>query len=221
MIEMTGLTGKAGEELIMILHTTVTMNGYLDILKNRNVIVFSGRSTLRSMISSSAKADTLLNIFDRLTVILRVVNSKSRKVKIQEFKIYCNETYEFILSAYPPPEIQISPTLHKLLAHSWEVMESSNCGRGLGNLSEGGLEACNKLLRRYRSRLSRKTSQDDNLRDTIRRLFILGDPELSDVRLKVAEKCQICKVPGHTRGDCNGVHGPMAYIDSVVNSFFW
>ena len=157
----------------------------------------------------SAKADTLLNLFDRLTVILRVVNSKSRKVKIQEFKIYCNETYEFILTTYPPPEIQISPTLHKVLAHSWEVMESSNCERWLGNLSEGGLEACNKLLRRCRSWLSRKTSQDDNLRDTIRRLFILGDPELSDVRLRLLKNAKFVKSRGiqEVRGDCNSVYG--------------
>ena len=36
---------------------------------------------------------------------------------------------------------------------------------GLGTIAEGGLEACNKLLRRYRIRLSRKCTQVDNLKD--------------------------------------------------------
>ena len=91
----------------------------------------------------------------RLSVILRIVSSKDKVNKLDEFKQYCQETYKLVLEKYSPPKCFLSPTVHKLLAHSWELIEK-NSGVGLGTLSEGGLEASNKLLRRFRVNLSRK-----------------------------------------------------------------
>ena len=45
---------------------------------------------------------------------------------------------------------------------SWMGASVKNDNRGLGNLSEGGVEACNKLLRRFKISLSRKCDHVTN-----------------------------------------------------------
>ena len=76
----------------------------------------------------------------------------------------------------------VTPTLHKLLAHTLQVISDHNGGYGLEDLSEEGLEACNKLVRRYRDRLSRKFSLEDNIRDVLTRINCQSDPILSSFR---------------------------------------
>ena len=112
----------------------------------------------------------------RLAVALRVISSKRelREEKVTEFN---RETYKLILTSYPPPQVKISPSVHKLLGHSWDLV-ALNDNFGLGTVSEGGIEACNKLLRRYRTQLSRKTSQHDYLQDCVKRLWVNSDPVL-------------------------------------------
>ena len=59
------------------------------------------------------------------------------------------------------PWAAISPSVHRILAHSWEVIEM-NGGYGLGDVSEEGLEALNKLIRQMRSHGARKDSTVHN-----------------------------------------------------------
>ncbi|KAI6646912.1 hypothetical protein LOD99_9104 [Oopsacas minuta] len=66
----------------------------------------------------------------------------------------CKETYEYILVQFP--WANITSSLHKLLSHSFKIIGDYNNGRGLQNLSEECLEACNMFLRRYRENLARK-----------------------------------------------------------------
>ena len=73
--------------------------------------------------------------------------------------------------------ISVPPSLHKLLAHSWELIDL-NDGRGLKCFDESGLEANNKILRSIRLKLARKTSQADNLQDVINRIGIRSESEL-------------------------------------------
>ena len=61
----------------------------------------------------------------------------------------------------------ITPTSHKVLAHAPNIISGFNNGLGLEQLSEEGLEASNKLIRRYRERLSRKFSFQDNINDIL------------------------------------------------------
>ena len=102
-----------------------------------------------------------------------------KQVNVEEYKKFCIETYEFLLDNFSNTNrwISISPTLHSLLAHSWEII-SANDGVGLGEYTEGGLENSNKFLRFYRIRLSRKNSQSSNLYDCITRLWLRGDPAI-------------------------------------------
>ena len=71
----------------------------------------------------------------------------------------CRETYETILTNYP--WVHIKPTIHKLLAHAPQIISDHN----------DGFDACNKLIRRYRERLTRKFSFEDNIRDIFVRLI--------------------------------------------------
>ena len=59
------------------------------------------------------------------------------------------------------PWVNITPSLHKLLAHCAELIRDCNNGRGLKELSEG-LEACKKLILRFREHLARKTCFSHN-----------------------------------------------------------
>ena len=101
-----------------------------------------------------------LNEFlNRLWVILFVYTSQSKThVNTPLFREFCAITYELLLNSFQNSEskwLNISPTLHMLLAHSWELIEiNDNCG--LGEFSETGLEHNNKFLRFFRQFRARK-----------------------------------------------------------------
>ena len=99
------------------------------------------------------------------------------------------------------PNAHITPTVHKTLAHSWELIDM-NGGCGLGSYSEEGLESCNKLLQKIRISLSRKTSKDDNQIDCIQRLWFRSDPEVNLVRKNALPYCMICNLRGHGTRYC-------------------
>ena len=77
----------------------------------------------------------LAKIHTQLAAILRVYNS-CRKVNTVELGKLCKDTYLLILDSFP--WASITPTLHKLLAHSEELILESNSGFGLKEFSEEG-----------------------------------------------------------------------------------
>ena len=85
-----------------------------------------------------------------LSVCLRIVESLAQ-VNIDSFKEYCKNTYMHLIDTLP--WVSITPTLHKLLGHSWELI-SLNEGVGLKRLDESGMEGCNKMLRTIRTKHS-------------------------------------------------------------------
>ena len=88
------------------------------------------------------------------------------------------------------PWASITPTLHKLLAHSEELISESNSGFGLKEFSEEGTEACNKLVRKYRETLARKDSFETNIMDIFVRLASQSDPvSVSYRRCLICERC--------------------------------
>ena len=52
--------------------------------------------------------------------------------------------------------------LAQALAHPEELLSEVNSGSGYKCFSEEGSEACNKLIRKYREQLARRTSFEDN-----------------------------------------------------------
>ena len=108
------------------------------------------------------------------SVILRVMSHKG-EVNVVEYKKYCTKLYAMSINDFPRvinkkppgPWISITPSVHKLLANSWELMQNNN-NHGLGALKEAGLEGCNKILRSCRINFAIKTSQSVNLEDTVK-----------------------------------------------------
>ena len=115
------------------------------------------------------------DIYNNIGAILRVYNS-SRRVDTEELEFACRGVYRLILEKFP--WAYVSPTLHKLLAHATGIISHFNDGYGLETLSEEGIDACNKHIRRFRDRLSRKFSFEDNIRDIFIRLISQSDPIL-------------------------------------------
>ena len=70
-----------------------------------------------------------------------------------------------------------------------------------------GIEAWNKLIRRYRERLSRKFSFEDNIKDVFVRLISQSDPILRSYRI-VGKKDFQTDISEH-----------IIYQDSLVDSF--
>ena len=160
-----------------------------------------------------------------LSVILRLFCS-SKSINVHEYKKLCTDLYVFILESFPHVNskpgtwVSITPSLHKLLGHSWELIES-NDSRGLKNLDESGLEGNNKILRSIRLNLARKTSQEANLEDTIRRMWVGSDPKINNIRLKTRSYCKHCKEHGHSTRYCKinkPVFGPLTDDDALFDS---
>ena len=90
-----------------------------------------------------------------LCAVVKVINSQKRKVNVEKLRILAQEVNLKIVTTFP--WAAISPSVHRILAHSWEVIEM-NDGFGLGDASEEGLEALNKLIRQMRTHGARKNS---------------------------------------------------------------
>ena len=187
-------TGKGG--------TTTQGNTVRNILyKNVAVLVdFLSDTHYKSIFERYAK---------HLAIILRIISS-SEKVNVSRYQHFCEDLYAFLIDSFPrvtkkhlpgPTWISVTPTVHKVLAHSWELIEM-NGGFGLGKLGESGMEGCHKVLRNSRLNLARKTSQQANLVDTIRRLWISSDPLVNVERRKGLPWCKKCSVRGHSTRYC-------------------
>ena len=106
-------------------------------------------------------------------------------MKTVELGKVCKDTYLLILESFP--WASITPTLHKLLAHSEELIRESSSGFGLREFSEEGTEAWNKLVRKYRETLARK---ETNIMDIFVRLASQSDPvSVSYRRCLICERC--------------------------------
>ena len=117
------------------------------------------------------------------------------------------ETYQIIISETCENKskwINISPTVHALLAHSWELI-TANDDVGLGAFTESGLENNNKFLRFYRQYLARKNNQYSNLSDCLTRLWLQSDPGIRAAAPRV--RCSRC-AQAHFTVSCPLKRGP-------------
>ena len=136
------------------------------------------------------KVDDILTLHKNFSIILRVISSK-RQVDTTKLKSICTDTYLFLRSNFP--SISVSETAHMVLGHSFQLIEL-NDGYGLGQMSEQGLEAINKLVRRFSERFARHRSLDANIIDVINRLQVLSNPYLLTFQRKPS--CSRCNTTG-------------------------
>ena len=93
----------------------------------RNILHHS-RQLVVEMVPAAYQAT--MKFGQQLSVILRVLCS-SELVNVKDYKKLCTELYFFLIRSFPRvikkhlpgPWISITPSLHKLLAHSWELIE--------------------------------------------------------------------------------------------------
>jgi hypothetical protein len=90
----------------------------------------------------------------RLSTISRVVSS-DQLIRVFAYKEYCLQTYLFILETWP--WVHVSETVHRLLAHSWEVIVL-NYNYGLKKAAEQGNESLHGVQRNTREHQARKVS---------------------------------------------------------------
>ena len=136
------------------------------------------RNILSNFIADISKQESFAKIHLQLCAIVLIINSQKRKVQVEVFRQLCTDTYIEIRKSFP--WAVISPSVHRILGHSWERIHM-NREFGLGNESEEGLEALNKLIRYYRSKGSRTTSTEANFTDTFNHLWRLTSPILVDM----------------------------------------
>ena len=193
----------------------------------RRILHHGGRDIVIQMLPDRFQG-IMTQIRQYLSVILRLFSS-SENIDVQEYKKVCTILYLLYLESFPTQSkkkspqpvdlmwISVSPTLHKLLAHSWELIEM-NDGHGLKCFDESGLEANNKILRSIRLKLARKTSQADNLEDVINRLWLGSDPKVYQIRLQAQSYCKYCSEYGHSTRYCKKAHpvfGPLSNDDAL------
>ena len=133
--------------------------------------------------------EPLTIIHTNLSVVLRIYNS-DREINTERLDILCKETYEYIVINFS--WANITPSLHKLLAHCSELIRTCNNSHGLKDFSEEAVEVCNKLIRKCREHLSRKFSFSQNTRDIFIRLLCNSDPVLNTFRKITKSKCKKC-----------------------------
>ena len=129
--------------------------------------------------------DGLGQILLGLSAAIKVINSQRRKVNIERFRSLTTEVYSKIVEVFP--WAVISPSVHRILAHSWERIEMNN-GFGLGAESEEGLEALNKWIRRLRVGGARKTSTLSNFVDTYNHLWDRSRPTIVEMEREIKRK---------------------------------
>ena len=116
---------------------------------------------------------------------VKVINSQKRKVNVEKMKKLCTEV-NFVLVLFFP-WVKVSPSVHRILAHSWEVI-LFNDGFGLGGESEEGLEALNKYIRDMREHGSRKDSTENNFTDTFNHLWDRSRPTIVEMEREVKKR---------------------------------
>ena len=164
IIEVPDTTGKGG--------TSTTGNSVSTILgddKNRKLL-----SSLVPEQYREAMDDVLL----RLWLIMKIYNSND---EVNEyFDEFSKETCIMLLTSFNKDQknwIYLSPTVHGLLHHSWEVIQA-NGNFGLQEYSESALEGNMKFIRFYREFLARKLDQFSNLTDCFSRMWLKSDPDI-------------------------------------------
>ena len=96
-----------------------------------------------------------------------------------------------------------------------------NDNEGLKSMDESGLEGNNKILRKIRTKLSRKTSQEENLIDCLRRLWVSSDPVIvNELWESTKPYCKKCELKGHSTRYCKQgtSQRPLGSDDSMFES---
>lgn len=151
-------------------------------------------------------------------IILGLMSS-SKKIHVSKFKELCRRQFVLLDEiGSEGVEIVLPPNVHQTYNHVPQRIKDNN-SEGLKKYSEENLEAMHKLAKRYRETLARKTTNEDNMKDVLRRLNFRSDPVISTFDEKTS-RCSRCGEIGHIKRRCEiqptGLEAKMAtYIKGV------
>lgn len=117
------------------------------------------------------------DLLKKFSNILSVLAS-GHYIKTEYFKSYCLEAAELYINLYP--WYNMSATVHKILIHGADIIESLLLP--VGQLSEDVLEASHKAYKTIRLHHSRKTARVHTNTDILHMLLISSDPVISSYR---------------------------------------
>ena len=148
------------------------------------------REAICSLISCSDEQANFSILLSQLNVCLAVSESvnSSCKVDVGVFKQHCYDT--MLHMALHFPWVRISPSVHQMLDHNWELFDMLG-GNPIAVWSESGLEAWNKHIRNFRSGAgcrARQSSVKNNITDIFVRMLITSAPAVAKARQNVIQK---------------------------------
>ncbi|KAI6650612.1 hypothetical protein LOD99_7662 [Oopsacas minuta] len=108
--------------------TTSTENMARQCFLNKNNFIY----WVSTLISEDMR-EPINTLHNNLSVLLRIFNC-NHTVDTDKLNSLCKDTYESILSNFP--WTNVTPSLHRILAHSTELIPDCNGGFGLKNFSK-------------------------------------------------------------------------------------
>ncbi|XP_075157460.1 uncharacterized protein LOC142230712 [Haematobia irritans] len=120
-----------------------------------------------------------IELLKHLHTILITINSEF-EISADHLQQFCYKTAEIYFKHYE--WYPMSATLHKILAHSFQILQASIVP--LGCAGENASEARNKFYKKDRIEHARKDSREHNIMDIFNRALDSSDPLLSSIYLK-------------------------------------
>ena len=110
-----------------------------------------GRRRLPAPASADIFPSSVIRYRDHYTA--RVLNSQKDRIDEMELREIGIDAMLAFQRTFPWSHL--SPTLHKALAHGWELVQMNKC-KGLGKFAENGIEGQNKWIEWYKEHGSRQ-----------------------------------------------------------------
>ena len=112
--------------------------------------------------------------------IILICLSCQLPLNLNKFEDFCFKTGQIILQKYE--WLPMTPTVHKVLVHSKQIMENSVLP--VGFLGEDASESRHKIYKFDKIHHSRKSSRKNNLTDIFNRAMDSSDPLISSISLE-------------------------------------
>ena len=158
---------------------------------------------LAGMIHDESKREGFLEFWLKACVTARALNSQKNRIDEMELREIGIEAMLAFQRTFPWSHL--SPTLHKALAHGWELVQW-NKGKGLGKFAENGIEGQNKYIEYYKLHGSRKCSTELQYKDIWYRLWFYSSPRVQAFEREKGSRSKRVIVPDQ--------------VDAMVQSLF-
>ena len=119
----------------------------------------------------------------------------------QQVNFLVDYIFDFIISSALISVNKILKRFYPIIGHAADIIEC-NDNYGLAQITEGRLEAFHKLMKKFRDRLSRKTSLADGITDIFCRLYLHSHPMIRSKRPKRKKKKRNELNPMQQYNDC-------------------